>query len=347
MPSTTRPTGARFLRRVAGYTRTKLVFDFNPRAQSWDEIERDLREGGFGQIELTALLPAAAPRCARARCAPPCSGSSGQGPLARAALRVRGSLVLRREAAVVTLSPMDRADKELNKAHYDENAADDRVRAHAEANRLHSLELVVPWVVSLLGPGTRLIDIAGGSGAHASQIVRASSIDVVGVDISETMIRQRTEDPLLRENLVADMEALPFDAETFDGAMFVAALHHVPDPLPALREAWRVLRPGGQLFVYEPNSLRAGAGSPEPLPEHPKEFRVGVSYLSDRIRAAGFDVDDVRTKRIALRLVELFTESAPLAVYHAGDRVDGILCLIPRLRLLGTMAMVHATKRPF
>jgi SAM-dependent methyltransferase len=243
---------------------------------------------------------------------------------------------------------MDRADKELNKAHYDENAADDRVRAHAEANRLHSLELVVPWVVSSLGPGARLIDIAGGSGAHASQIVRAGSrsISVVGVDISETMIRQRTEDPLLSENVVADMETLPFDAESFDGAMFVAALHHVPDPLLALREAWRVVRPGGQLFVYEPNSLRAGADDPEPLPEHPKEFRVGVAYLTERIRAAGFDVDDVQTKRISLRLVELFTESAPLTVYHAGDRVDGLLRLVPRLRLLGTMAMVHATKRP-
>ena len=239
---------------------------------------------------------------------------------------------------------MERVDKELNKAHYDENAADDRVRAHTEANRLHSLELVVPWVVSSLGPRARLIDIAGGSGAHASRIVRSSSISVVGVDISETMVRQRAEDALLGENLVADMEALPFEAEAFDGAMFVAALHHVPDPLPALREAWRVLSPGGQLFVYEPNSLRAGSRVPEPLPEHPKEFRIGVSYLVDRIGAAGFEIDEVRTRRISLRLVELFTESAPLAVYHLGDRVDAALRLVPRLRLFGTMALVHARK---
>src|SRR3974390_872892 len=122
---------------------------------------------------------------------------------------------------------MDRADKQLNKAHYDENAADDRVRAHSEPNRLHSLELVVPWVVSSLPPGARLIDIAGGSRAHAWQIVRKGSIDVVGVDISETMVRQRSDDPSLRENVVADMEELPFDGESFDGAMFVAALHHV------------------------------------------------------------------------------------------------------------------------
>src|SRR5437773_2622992 len=129
---------------------------------------------------------------------------------------------------------MERRDKELNRAHYDTHALDDRRRAEVEPNRLHSLELVVPWVVASLPPGARLIDVAGGSGAHASQIVRAGSISVVGVDISETMIRQRAKDPLLTENVLADMEALPFEAGSFDGALFVAALHHVPDPLAAL-----------------------------------------------------------------------------------------------------------------
>lgn len=239
---------------------------------------------------------------------------------------------------------MERHDKELNKAHYDVHAADDRLRSETLPYRVHSLELVVPWVVSALPPNARLIDIAGGSGAHASKIVRSSSISVVGLDISETMIRERELDPLLEHNVVADMEALPFRDETFDGALFVAALHHVPDPLQSLREAWRVLRPGGQVFAYEPNSLRARGNGVAPIVEHPKEFRVSIGWLADRARTAGFEVDEIRTKRLTMRVVELFTESAPLGVYHVGDRVDRILTAVPGLGLLGTMGLLHARK---
>jgi SAM-dependent methyltransferase len=192
--------------------------------------------------------------------------------------------------------------------------------------------------------GARLIDIAGGSGAHASRIARAGAISVVGVDISETMIHQREQDPLLSENVVADMEALPFGDESFDGALFVAALHHVPDALPALREARRVLKPGGRLFVVEPNSLRAGPGGSSPIPEHPMEFRVNVGYLTARIAAAGFTIDEVSTKRIALRTVDLFTDASPLWAFHLGDRVDTVLRHVPRLRLLGSTALVLATR---
>jgi SAM-dependent methyltransferase len=238
---------------------------------------------------------------------------------------------------------MERHDKELNRAHYDTHAVEDRRRSEVEPYRLHSLELVVPWVASSLTAGARLLDVGGGSGAHASRLARAG-VDVVGLDISEAMVHQRLADPLLPRNVVADMEALPFRDESFDGAMFVAALHHVPDPFRTLREAWRVLRPGGQLFAYEPNSLRARADGVAPIPEHPKEFRVSVGWLAARMRDAGFAVDEVRTRRLTMRAVELFTETAPLSVYHAGDRVDRVLTLVPGLGQLGTMGLVHARK---
>jgi len=54
--------------------------------------------------------------------------------------------------------------------------------------------------------------------------------------------------------LVGVGQDLPFEEHTFDATVFRASLHHVPaDAMAqALREARRVTRPGGELFVFEP-----------------------------------------------------------------------------------------------
>jgi SAM-dependent methyltransferase len=78
-----------FFRRVAGYTRTKFVFDFDPRTYARSDIERDLRASGFGALELRPFfLPqqVAVPGPLRSAL----KGLEHTGPIARAALRVRG-----------------------------------------------------------------------------------------------------------------------------------------------------------------------------------------------------------------------------------------------------------------
>jgi Methyltransferase domain len=78
-----------FFRRIAGYTRTKFVFDFDPRVYDRSELERDLHESGFSEIELRPFfLPqrVAVPAPLRAAL----SALEHTGPLARAALHVRG-----------------------------------------------------------------------------------------------------------------------------------------------------------------------------------------------------------------------------------------------------------------
>ena len=70
------------------YTRTKLVFDLNPRQYALEDVLADLRAAGLGRIAIrpffvpqTGSLPACS--CERRR------GSSGVGPVARVALRFR------------------------------------------------------------------------------------------------------------------------------------------------------------------------------------------------------------------------------------------------------------------
>jgi SAM-dependent methyltransferase len=77
-----------FLRRVAGYTERKLVFDLNPRQFRLDDVRADLRAAGFERLELRPFFvpqTVALPRPAAATL----RGLERSGPLARLLLRLR------------------------------------------------------------------------------------------------------------------------------------------------------------------------------------------------------------------------------------------------------------------
>ena len=207
---------------------------------------------------------------------------------------------------------------------------------------MRTAELLVPWVTSCLRPGDRLLDIAGGSGAYASAIVRALPVSVVGVDISESMIRQRSEDPLLEHNVVGDMEALPFRDASFDAVMFVAALHHVPRPRRALEEARRVLRPGGRLFAFEPSSFRSRDGA-RPVPGMAHEFAISAWWLADQMRAAGLDVEHVRMRNLSVRVLSRVAQPSS-RLFRTGDAIDRVLRLVPRLDRLSETGLIQAAR---
>ena len=75
---------------------------------------------------------------------------------------------------------------------------------------------------------------------------------VVGVDISDEMIRRARRNNLDVENamfVVGEAEEIPWDANFFDHAISVEAAYYWPNPLTALRESRRVLREGGSAWM--------------------------------------------------------------------------------------------------
>lgn len=99
-------------------------------------------------------------------------------------------------------------------------------------------------------PAMRVLDVAAGTGASSIEFVRAGA-DVVAVDFSEGMLeegRRRHSEIDFRQ---ADAMNLPFEDNSFDAVTTSFGLRNIQDFDRALREFYRVLRPGGHLVVCE------------------------------------------------------------------------------------------------
>ena len=112
--------------------------------------------------------------------------------------------------------------------------------------------------------GERILDVAAGTGTSSAAIARHGS-DVVALDFSPGMIEVgRRRHPSI-EFVEGDATALPFKANEFDAATISFGLRNVENPRKALKELYRVVKPGGRVVICEfskpPRALlRAGYG---------------------------------------------------------------------------------------
>jgi ubiquinone/menaquinone biosynthesis C-methylase UbiE len=95
-------------------------------------------------------------------------------------------------------------------------------------------------------PGPELLDVGGGTGNYAV-VLRDEGFAPVVVDVSPAMLARAAAKGLRTAR--GDAADLPFPDAGADAVILVSMLHHVPDWRAALREAARVLRPGGRLAV--------------------------------------------------------------------------------------------------
>jgi demethylmenaquinone methyltransferase/2-methoxy-6-polyprenyl-1,4-benzoquinol methylase len=101
-----------------------------------------------------------------------------------------------------------------------------------------------------VGPGTRALDVATGTGDLAIELA-ARGGDVVGSDFSEGMLaRARAKAPGLTWEQ-ADAMALPYPDDAFDAATVGFGARNFSDLALGLREMVRVVRPGGRVVILE------------------------------------------------------------------------------------------------
>jgi ubiquinone/menaquinone biosynthesis C-methylase UbiE len=178
-----------------------------------------------------------------------------------------------------------------------------------------------------IGPGSRMLDVAGGSGEPA--LTAATRIGptgyVLSTDLSANLVRLAEEnaraqglDATRFEARVMDGERLDLPDASFDAALSRLGLIYFPDRTRALVEIRRILKPGGRVvlasfttpqanpFFSIPIAIirRRAQASPSP-PGSPGPFSLGSQeMMEDAYQLAGFRDVQIRVIQAPLRLAD-------------------------------------------
>ena len=93
------------------------------------------------------------------------------------------------------------------------------------------------------------LEIGVGTGRMAVPLAEDARVRMIGVDLSEPMLRKLLEKSDAVPVARADATRLPFADGTFGASLAVHVLHLIPDWRGAVREMARVVRPGGVLLI--------------------------------------------------------------------------------------------------
>jgi len=134
--------------------------------------------------------------------------------------------------------------------------------------------------------GKRILDIGCGVGAFVRRLGEFSG-EVYGTDVDrESVIRGVEEVPNLA---LAVGERMPFRDGTFDVILLHEVLEHVDDDVETLREARRLLAPGGRVVIFCPNRL---------YPFETHGIFVGKRYIFGNVPFVNYLPDPVRNKLV-------------------------------------------------
>jgi ubiquinone/menaquinone biosynthesis C-methylase UbiE len=101
---------------------------------------------------------------------------------------------------------------------------------------------------------SNVLDVGCGTGEMAAKLMRRG-YGVRGLDIAEPMIRHARDRWASDRFQVGDIEHLPFADNTFDAAVCLGIIEYLDPDERALREIWRVLKPGGRAVVSTSNAI--------------------------------------------------------------------------------------------
>ena len=135
-------------------------------------------------------------------------------------------------------------------------------RQRGSATQLREYRHQAAKLTEDLPAGAAILEVAPGPGYHALELARLG-YHVTGLDISRTMVEIATAKARAEGVTVdfrhGDVTAMPFEADRFDLIVCQAAFKNFREPVAALDEMHRVLRPGGTAVIQDLNAAATRA----------------------------------------------------------------------------------------
>ena len=165
--------------------------------------------------------------------------------------------------------------------------------------------------------GKALLDIGCGQGKLSRALAKRGAT-MTGVDAQKAMLDLAQQNAPDATFVQAPGEDLPFEDNTYDGAVMLNSLHRVPEDVidAGLTEAMRVLKPGGIYLILEPSAEGGYQEVFAPIDDETKIRTVALDKLKAFIDRTGTPV--------ALRAAyeTMIPEESAESVLAGGLRVD-------------------------
>ena len=147
--------------------------------------------------------------------------------------------------------------------------------ARNTANDMAEFERLAERVTQMIPSGSRILEVAPGPGYLAIEIARRGSYAITGLDVSKTFVEIATANAR-RASVEVDFRhgnasAMPFADDTFDLILCRAAFKNFSQPVAAMNEMHRVLKPQGRALIID---LRKDA-SADDISAYIKDANIG------------------------------------------------------------------------
>ena len=130
-----------------------------------------------------------------------------------------------------------------------------------------------------LPDSAEVLDVGCGTGTILKALAQNHTIKGHGIDVEPAMLKAAKEKCSGMDIQLCSCDSPPYSDDTFDVIVACMAYHHFPDKSAFEKEAFRILKSGGRLYIADPN--------------FPKPIRKIINFLIRNLNGEFFSSDEI------------------------------------------------------